>query len=360
MRLFRDWISCKTVLYMILISSKDGDKQISFPKHILLSKDINDLSLKIDKLANGKRIFIESKKNKHEILRKYHDDQIQGGHSGPYQTFQKIASKYYWDGMRKDVNKHIKQCKICEVNPPLKSSYCIPPSAKSSIVFKLIYIHGVECIFIFNTFTFSCEFLLIKEEEDVDDAVIKYLTDANTENTSKISSIIATNRCINTVKFRNYAKSVNILVLKDSTIAKLTTAIIRNLERFVALYKNQENDPDTRKLIQAFADFHNQSFFHEINCCPIEFSKRGSPKVKQTSASSCPQEERGTIVANVVNPVGKEETKVVKKLCQQETNEVHVLKCAQENIHSLGTKNVDYIKDIIHSCNLTKMEILDS
>ena len=48
-----------------------------------------------------------------EILRAFHDD-VLAGHLGFAKTFKKIKERYFWFGMRKDVEKYCKTCKDCQ------------------------------------------------------------------------------------------------------------------------------------------------------------------------------------------------------------------------------------------------------
>jgi hypothetical protein len=47
-----------------------------------------------------------------EILKRFHDAPA-SGHVGIYKTFWKIRSLYFWPGMRTDVVKYVRGCKIC-------------------------------------------------------------------------------------------------------------------------------------------------------------------------------------------------------------------------------------------------------
>ena len=50
-----------------------------------------------------------------KILKAYHDDPI-SGHSGLFQTYEKIKSKYYWPKMNKRITKYIQNCESCQFN----------------------------------------------------------------------------------------------------------------------------------------------------------------------------------------------------------------------------------------------------
>lgn len=51
--------------------------------------------------------------NRIEILQQYHDSPT-GGHYGADKTFEKIAMKYYWPGMRRYVSDYVRSCIPCQ------------------------------------------------------------------------------------------------------------------------------------------------------------------------------------------------------------------------------------------------------
>lgn len=51
-----------------------------------------------------------------EILEKYHNDPLFGGHMGTKKLYQKIRIRYYWKNMSKDVAKFIKNCVTCQLS----------------------------------------------------------------------------------------------------------------------------------------------------------------------------------------------------------------------------------------------------
>ena len=48
-----------------------------------------------------------------EVLVGCHDDLIGGGHNGPLKTYNNIAMRYWWKGLRADVIRHVEHCHIC-------------------------------------------------------------------------------------------------------------------------------------------------------------------------------------------------------------------------------------------------------
>jgi hypothetical protein len=44
-----------------------------------------------------------------DVLHLHHDD-LQGGHQGVTRTFERIKSEYYWRGLYRDVERHVREC----------------------------------------------------------------------------------------------------------------------------------------------------------------------------------------------------------------------------------------------------------
>lgn len=59
---------------------------------------------------------ITDKEKKKEIVKTYHDNPIFGGHPGKRRMTAKIAERFYWKGMSKDIAKYCKGCHKCQVN----------------------------------------------------------------------------------------------------------------------------------------------------------------------------------------------------------------------------------------------------
>lgn len=59
---------------------------------------------------------VKTEEEKIEILNKFHNDQLTGGHCGRNRLHAKIRSRYYWKGMSKDIAKIVKSCHKCQLN----------------------------------------------------------------------------------------------------------------------------------------------------------------------------------------------------------------------------------------------------
>lgn len=64
------------------------------------------------------KIIVPKPKRK-RILIEYHDSPI-SGHLGSFKTLQRIKCKYYWPGMRTDVNRYIARCETCLEQKPVQ------------------------------------------------------------------------------------------------------------------------------------------------------------------------------------------------------------------------------------------------
>lgn len=51
----------------------------------------------------------------HKLLTFYHDSPS-GGHSGDLKTYLRMASEWYWAGMRRMVAQYVKECQVCQQN----------------------------------------------------------------------------------------------------------------------------------------------------------------------------------------------------------------------------------------------------
>lgn len=63
-----------------------------------------------------KTTYITDDNEKQNLINKYHNDKILGGHSGTRRLYCKLRLKYFWPGMTKDVSTFVKQCKECQLN----------------------------------------------------------------------------------------------------------------------------------------------------------------------------------------------------------------------------------------------------
>jgi hypothetical protein len=60
-----------------------------------------------------------------KILKDNHDTPI-AGHPGIKRMLSRIKASYYWKSMRSDIETYVKNCKLCQVNKPLRTSNKAP------------------------------------------------------------------------------------------------------------------------------------------------------------------------------------------------------------------------------------------
>ena len=65
----------------------------------------------------GREVLVKTRLQ--AILHAYHDNATTGGHFGRDKTYGKIAERYYWYAMKKDVTNYIKRCKKCFTTNPI-------------------------------------------------------------------------------------------------------------------------------------------------------------------------------------------------------------------------------------------------
>ena len=91
----------------------------------------------------GREVLVKTRLQ--AILHAYHDNATTGGHFGRDKTYGKIAERYYWYAMKKDVTNYIKRCKKCfATNPKMsKESEPLHPIPVPSKVWSLV---GIDII----------------------------------------------------------------------------------------------------------------------------------------------------------------------------------------------------------------------
>ena len=75
--------------------------------------------------GSERRLFIVPETMKTFILRLAHDNSL-AGHFGMDKTFERISRNFYWPGMRKDVEQHVRGCFACNRSKHLRRKYRAP------------------------------------------------------------------------------------------------------------------------------------------------------------------------------------------------------------------------------------------
>lgn len=61
---------------------------------------------------------INDEKEKKELIRKFHEDPLYGGHCGITKTLSKLKRKFTWKNMSTHVKKYVESCTQCQLNKP--------------------------------------------------------------------------------------------------------------------------------------------------------------------------------------------------------------------------------------------------
>jgi len=70
---------------------------------------------------NGRLVLPKNSSRIPMLLKEFHDGPL-GGHSGPLRTFKRMSGMFYWEGMRKDIQRYIAMCDVCQKNKYLTLS----------------------------------------------------------------------------------------------------------------------------------------------------------------------------------------------------------------------------------------------
>ena len=50
---------------------------------------------------------------KYEVLQEAHDSPL-AGHPGIFKTYRQLRQRFYWKGLKEDVQKYVNECKVCQ------------------------------------------------------------------------------------------------------------------------------------------------------------------------------------------------------------------------------------------------------
>jgi len=94
----------------------------------------------------------------HQIMEEFHSSKI-GGHAGVNRTIARVGAQFFWNGMRKDIRKFVRECTICQqakVDHVLPAGLLQPLSIPQQIweaiamdfVVQLPLSHGFSTVFV--------------------------------------------------------------------------------------------------------------------------------------------------------------------------------------------------------------------
>lgn len=84
--------------------------------HEVIEDSLSHLKYSIQQgklLYKGRLVLSSSSKLISTILHTYHDS-VMGGHSGFLRTDKRLTSELYWPSMKKDVQKYVAGCEVCQ------------------------------------------------------------------------------------------------------------------------------------------------------------------------------------------------------------------------------------------------------
>ncbi|MCI18126.1 hypothetical protein A2U01_0039278, partial [Trifolium medium] len=64
-------------------------------------------------LYEGRLVISSQSALIHTLLEEFHSSP-QGGHSGFYKTYRRLAANVYWIGMKREVQEYVRQCDVCQ------------------------------------------------------------------------------------------------------------------------------------------------------------------------------------------------------------------------------------------------------
>ena len=64
-------------------------------------------------LYKGRYVLAKSSPFIPILLREYHDSPL-GGHAGKLKTYLRLAGEGFWEGMRRQVTRYVKECQVCQ------------------------------------------------------------------------------------------------------------------------------------------------------------------------------------------------------------------------------------------------------
>lgn len=91
-----------------------SELQDQMQKVVLQPAEQQKFSIKNGFLYRGKGLVLPRKFSRiPTILAEFHSS-LQGGHSGFFRTFKRIAGVFYWAGMKQDIKNYIMSCQQCQ------------------------------------------------------------------------------------------------------------------------------------------------------------------------------------------------------------------------------------------------------
>ncbi|GJZ35092.1 putative mitochondrial protein, partial [Tanacetum coccineum] len=99
-----------------LMQDLSQDSEVTLIKNHIFhgKKGLEDFNVEGDRLLYQGRLFLPRTFKWILLLFQEFHSSVIGGHSGVLKTYQRMAAKVYWVGIRKDVAKMVSECEICQ------------------------------------------------------------------------------------------------------------------------------------------------------------------------------------------------------------------------------------------------------
>lgn len=119
-------LTLKSLILQLQNAAGEYDiKQIQWPMDdfIFTMCTVNDFKQACNETLNEltiilvkRPILIKNNDEKLELMSKFHNDALYGGHCGQGKMYARLRASYYWKGMTRDVKNFVKNCENCIVN----------------------------------------------------------------------------------------------------------------------------------------------------------------------------------------------------------------------------------------------------
>ena len=119
--------------YLLTLQRPPGmtDKQFdSFKQYALCFLVIDGLLFRRTKANMAPKRVIWNPQKQQEIIRQLHDE---SGHRATKATYKKIALRYWWKGLYRDVEKWVKTCEPCQIRAPIRVTEELRPSLDNAL-----------------------------------------------------------------------------------------------------------------------------------------------------------------------------------------------------------------------------------
>ena len=231
------------------------------------------------------------KEGRRRILKLYHDSPHSGGHDGIWRTYLKIAKRFTWPSMRKEVDAYVRSCDVCQRNKakfrPKPDAMVIQPEVAPMHTLHLDFAElekkreGVN-----RTKSFlvaidrNTRFAFAKACRENAKAVVQMLSQNCFKNVKRV--ILDRAKVFESRELRIWALERGIQIQAGSPYHPesngLAERFIRDLKMFISMYPDFPGG--WKCALEAAVRHHNRSHCSSLGCSP-EFALRGTVPILQ-------------------------------------------------------------------------------